>query len=96
MTSLLTRIESGQGESMISDREMLALDRVWAAMGTSAWVPRDPNSPLIDKAVDEGWMRRLDGRVMFEMIKDGMLQFTGKGAEVFRQRAEARALESSP
>lgn len=66
---------------MLSEQDREQLHKVWKLTAGQAWEPRDPRLPVIEKMVTEGYFRRVDGRVGFERIKNGMLCWTDAGRQ---------------
>ena len=66
---------------MLSEQDREQLHKVWKLTGGRAWEPKDPRLPVITRMVDEGYIKRVDGRVGFELIRNGMLSWTDAGRQ---------------
>lgn len=51
-----------------------------------AFEPRDPSAPTVGRLIDEGYVRRVDGRVGFERLKDAMLTWTQAAHAAFSEK----------
>jgi hypothetical protein len=79
---------------MISDGEREKLYEVWKLTKGEAWEPPNPRTPVIDRLVGAGYLKRTDGRIGFERIRDGMLAWTDAGRQAMLA-IEARLNEAS-
>lgn len=70
---------------MLTESERQQLHKVWLRTKGQAWEPPNPRHEMITRLVSEGYLKRVDGRFLFERFKDSMLDWTDAG----RQAMEA-------
>ncbi|MGY3581900.1 hypothetical protein ACVIGB_000028 [Bradyrhizobium sp. USDA 4341] len=78
----------------MTDRERVQLYEVWKLTKGESWEPPNPRTPVIDRLVGAGYLRRTDGRIGFERIRDGMLAWTDAGRQAMLA-IESRLNEAS-
>lgn len=64
--------------------------KLWDRSQGQAWEPPNPEHPSVLKLIEDGWLRRTDGRCGFERFKDSMLAWT-PAARAALQRAKEGA-----
>lgn len=69
----------------MSPREMAA--HVYTLTGGKAWEPPEPKSRPVIRLIEDGYVRRVDGRCGFEAFKDAMLTWTDAAHAAFRSEA---------
>ena len=73
--------------SWSADRMQAEMRKVWvhvSARGIAAWEPPDAFHPLIERAVEDGYLRRMDGRFLFERMKDSHVGWTPAALALFK------------
>ncbi|RUW56824.1 hypothetical protein [Mesorhizobium sp. M8A.F.Ca.ET.021.01.1.1] len=66
-------------KSKMSDREVEIMVGLFRQTGGKSWAPLNPQHALFDKMIEAGYVRRVDGRCGFEMIKDAIITWTEAG-----------------
>lgn len=79
---------ASSGAVDISEERLLKLLRqLFVKTEGRGWAPPDPSHPLILAAVEQGFLRRVDGRCGFERLRDACVAWTPAG----RHAVEARS-----
>lgn len=74
----------------LSDREQATLAECWRRSGGKAWEPRGGTNTLsVRKYVEAGYLKVVNGRCGFELLKDAMVDWTEAGRTAFHQRESA-------
>lgn len=73
------------------ERRMKALARAFKNMDGKAFEPAVPDHPIIVWAIEEGFMKRVDGRVFFEAMKDAMVKWTVAGEMAIQSWIDSKA-----
>lgn len=67
-------------EKPLTDSDVALLRRIYAHTGGKAWEPKaGTHLPFFDRAIAAGYVRRVDGRCLFERFKDSHIAFTHAG-----------------
>lgn len=74
----------------LTDKDLAALRTLWARTKGEAWEPPDPNYPWLVAMIDEGFIRRVDGRCGFEKFKDSMIAWTEAGRTALASSGDGR------
>lgn len=74
-------------------RILNALAKCYEDYAGKAWEPKDPQAGAIRWAVAEGFLRRLDGRCMFEAFKDSHVGWTLAGEMAIKAVIDSRPKE---
>lgn len=59
--------------------------QLWERSGGKSWEPPDPQNKHVIWLIDNGFVRRVDGRCGFEAFKDSMLTWTIAAKAVFQR-----------
>lgn len=70
------------------------LARCFEQYGGHGWEPKDTQAPAIVWAIEEGFLRRLDGRCLFEAFKDSHVGWTLAGRMAMQAHIDSRAGEA--
>lgn len=76
---------------ILAEQDFLRLCRVYTRSNGKAFTPRDhrDTADWADRMIAGGFLRRVNGRCMFEIIPDAMLAFTEAGHRAALERANA-------
>ena len=61
-----------------------ALKKLFAKTNGQAWEPLNFDHPFMKWSIKEGYLRRVDGRCGFELLKDQMVDWTDAGKAALR------------
>jgi hypothetical protein len=53
--------------------------KLWGLTKGKSWEPPNPRSQFVEKLIQGGWVKRVDGICGFERFKDSMLAWTDAG-----------------
>jgi cold shock CspA family protein len=71
--------------TMISHDDLQLLKRLWKEYHETPWEPANPYMKFFDRMIEIGFIRRMDGRIGFEKMKDIFIQFTEVGQDAMKQ-----------
>lgn len=75
----------------MSEKRLAILLKCFVNYDGRGWEPKDTNAPTILWAIEEGYLKRADGRCMFEAFKDSHVTWTLAGRQAMESRAAKEA-----
>ena len=67
------------------------VQRLWDRSKGKAWEIQDARAPQLETLISAGWVKKVDGRCGFELLKDAMLAWTEPAKAYFALVAEVGA-----
>lgn len=77
-------------------RRLYFARKLWVRTMGKGWEPPDPQHPLIVDLVENGFLRRTDGRCGFERIRGACVAWTEAGKAAASASAQPSSSEPTP
>lgn len=76
---------------MVSEKDLDLLAECYRHSKGRGWEPDNPHHPFFDRMITAGYVRRADGRFLFERFKDSHIVFTDAGLAAIQARIQTKA-----